>query len=124
MSASRLKGRRASMAERARAQEIIDLYHMVRDNPDAAPAWTQNEKVRQHVLSPLFFVQHLWAFAEHGTFGAVGDTRPMIAGWIADGCGSDRFDDKVRAVAAELHVSERTAARLLSLRETLHPLVE
>ena len=124
MSTARPKtGRRASKAERARAQKIIDLYIQVRDHPEAAPEWTQNEKMRQHVLSPLYFLQCLWGFAEHGTFGG-GDVRHMIAGWVADRCGSDRFEDKVQAVIAELHVSERTAARLLRRREIECPRVK
>lgn len=105
-------GRRADADERARAQAIVDDYYRLRDNPEAAPEWQRD--MRDHLLSPRYLLQRLEGFAINGTFAGTQDMRPHLAAWIAERCGSAKFEDKVQAVMTELSVSERTAARLLS----------
>jgi hypothetical protein len=85
--------RRASKAERQRAQDVIDTFRVDND------------------LEPLY--QALKHFAKEGTFAQTVDYRPQAARSIARMMKGAAFDEKVQVVVEHFNVSESTAARWL-----------
>lgn len=93
MTAPPKTGRLASLAERERAQDLVDQFEID--------------------LDPEVLVRALRHFAAEGTFAETVDMRPATARTMARWMKTATFDEKVQAVVEHFHVSEPTAARWL-----------
>ena len=97
------------------ARWIVDLYRRADANGGSLvvnPEDDYEEQTTVHVDAE-WLLGWLDRFAENGTFQVLGNWQEISANSIASRAGT-RFEDRIAAVAAELHVSERTAARLIS----------
>jgi hypothetical protein len=102
-------GRRSSPNERERASELVRAYR--KENPAIGELVDDGQPARS--IDAEFLVAALEHFALHGTFAGVFDGRHVAAQQLASKAGPG-YKDRIREVVDGMHVSERTAARLLS----------
>lgn len=108
-------GPHASQTVRDIVQGLVDMHRAAIANGGSVvlnPEDPHEERVTYDVESN-HLLRWLEDFAREGTFQNTTDFNRLIANGIAKRAGP-RYADKVQAVADEMRVSDRTAARLLS----------
>jgi hypothetical protein len=110
-------GRLASAEERARAQKLVDGYarEFAYGGSFVVNPWAPEEDQVTAYTYPAGLLDGLERFARTGTFKQTADTRSWTAKRIVIGAG--KRDNKAKYVAEKMHVSERTARRLLKTTE-------